>query len=323
MSEPGTDTAVVEQDDDFEVASSTAAIPAKQPAPAAAPEKADEPAKAETEDQKQAREASEAGSRLAKRRQSIQDEINVLVRTRGDHEREIRALEARKAAIQREIDGGKPAGEKSGGDKPSGPDWQKYKNLPGAPKEEDFETYGDFVFAVNDFITDQKLAARDDASRRDQAARANQERFAKHDERIEATRAQHADYDAVMESAKDIFVPPHVIDYFLESEHGAELAYYLAGHHDEARSIAALTPLKAIAALGKLEDKLNPESSRSETVTTGPVEAPVVTKARPPIKPVGGGAASVDGGPPGDDADLDTHAAYWDRKDREAARPKR
>lgn len=41
-------------------------------------------------------------------------------------------------------------------DKPTQSEWQRYKALPGAPKQDDFESYDDFTAAQTLFITDQR-----------------------------------------------------------------------------------------------------------------------------------------------------------------------
>jgi hypothetical protein len=61
----------------------------------------------------------------------------------------------------------------------------------------------------------------------------------------------------------------------VESDFGTDSAYYLAQHPDEAKAIAQLSPIRQIAAIGKLEAKVTQPAARKTT------EAP------PPITPAG------------------------------------
>lgn len=85
---------------------------------------------------------------------------------------------------------------------------------------------------------------------------------------------KYPDFEEVV-SESDAPVTQAMSQAIVESDVGADIAYYLAQHPDEAKAIATLSPVRQIAAIGRLEDKVSKPAPRKTT------EAP------PPIKPTG------------------------------------
>lgn len=85
---------------------------------------------------------------------------------------------------------------------------------------------------------------------------------------------KYADFEEVV-GESDAPITPQMSQAIIESEQGAEIAYYLAQHPDEAKAISQLSPIRQIAAIGRLEAK----------VSEPPPKA--VTQAPPPITPAG------------------------------------
>jgi hypothetical protein len=83
-------------------------------------------------------------------------------------------------------------------------------------------------------------------------------------------------------------LPPGVADALMQSDMGPELIYHLAGHLDQADSLAAMTPAAAMMELGKIH------SNMTATKNIEPSAAP------DPIQPLSsGGAMSAEPGPDG------------------------
>lgn len=146
-------------------------------------------------------------------------------------------------------------------------------------------------YAAKKAITDfQKTQA-------DERAQANR---VEHETKIrasaEAARKEFSDFDAVMESAKGTeadLVPQFVLNYIYESDHSALLAYHLAKNPEESQRIAKLTPIRGLAELGKLEDKLTAQPPK-EVIPEPKLEVvPERTGAPPPITPIATNASGT------------------------------
>ena len=115
---------------------------------------------------------------------------------------------------------------------------------------------------------------------RDAQQEASQKRFrevadAWNDRRAEFM-ADHPDFEDVAE-ADDLTITPTMSNAIWISEEGPAVAYYLGQHPEEAKRIAAMEPLQAIKAIGRIEAKVSREAPE-------PKIEPVKPK---PIRPVG------------------------------------
>lgn len=148
----------------------------------------------------------------------------------------------------------------------------------GEPRLDQFEDIESYVSAKAAWVADQRinstLTAREkaEAEARQQATqRTVAETWQK---RIAQATAELPDYDDVVGSSDIVFTDAATIAAIQESDIGPQIAYYLASNPDEADEIAQLSGTAAIRAIGRLEAKIE-----GKTVS--------VTKAPPPIKPVG------------------------------------
>jgi hypothetical protein len=160
----------------------------------------------------------------------------------------------------------------------------------GRPSQDDFESYEAFAEALVDWKLNERFtqveARQRDGIARDRAQRAQEEVVAAHTARIDSFRGEHADFDAVITKGKDLPLSRPMQDAVVNSESGPALMYYLCQNPEECDRIAGMHPVMALKEMGKLE-------ARVETASTGPVSsADSITKAPPPIKPVGGGATA-------------------------------
>ncbi len=171
---------------------------------------------------------------------------------------------------------------------------------PTAPKfgEKDGESWEQFEVRQAEHVTalvKYQLAAEREANekqrREAETAAENKKIEDAWNERIEAAKSNHSDYAEVAFS-KDLPISSVMDGFILDSEHGPEILYYLGGHLDEGKAIAAMPPYKAARALVKLEASLSGEAETPATKT--PVVAPITKAAKPatPFRPTN--AAPVD-----------------------------
>jgi len=161
------------------------------------------------------------------------------------------------------------------------------------PKEADFDTYEAFIEARADFrarraYREEREAERAaDAQRQQQTAQQQQRQAVM--ERIKAFEADHPDYADVVSNPELILTEPIAVT-LQEAEDGPALAYALAKDPARFKQIAAMSPVRAIKALGELSAELRQVQPKAE-----PVAPPKLPAAPPPPTPVRGAsvAASV------------------------------
>ena len=197
--------------------------------------------------------------------------------------RERKAAVERAEALQRELDALR--GTKSGdGTTPAKGDDE--------PKQEDFKTVGEYARAYVKWEvaqarkSDQAQVTQD---KQKQAIETVQQRFA---ERIAETAKAIPDYHEVVGEA-DWEVPHHMQAYFVDSENGVRLGYELAKNRAEFDRIAKLSPVRAIAELGKLEDKLFAKKAEVVPDKGATATSTQVSRAPAPIQPLEGKSTTV------------------------------
>lgn len=145
-----------------------------------------------------------------------------------------------------------------------------------------FADYND-IELYTEAVTEWKLEQREVAQRQQSVAQTYQQRE-------QAVRATHADYDEVMADFKDRYKhvnAPEVNQFLAESDLGAEMFYHLANNTTEVDRILAMNPLRRVAELGKLEAKLSAVGSADNKVVNK------VSKAPKPVTKEGGVAPTV------------------------------
>lgn len=129
---------------------------------------------------------------------------------------------------------------------------------------------------------ESKLKEAEGAKAKEAEAQANQQRNKETADAFEARKAkfveEHADYDDIVMN-DDIEISMPMAHAILNMDEGPDVAYYLGKNPDEAARIAKLNPLKAVAELGRIAQRL----------TTKP---PVITKPAP-INPLKTGSATA------------------------------
>lgn len=194
------------------------------------------------------------------------------------------------------------------------------------PKEEDFEAYRDFVKAQSRWEARQELRQQQQQWQ-SQAQAANNEQFhAQRDQqfaaRLQATIAADPTFlqtihpavkalrpSSTLEPGERVTAMHAVADALIDSEMPDALMRHWSEHFDDDfRRLLTLHPIQVIREVGKLEARLG-------TAPAGSVpRSPVLSQAKPPIKPVGSAPQASDAAP-GDDASFDDHLRYHNAKE--------
>jgi hypothetical protein len=154
----------------------------------------------------------------------------------------------------------------------------------GEPRIEQFESIEDYVSAKAAFVADQRIQhtlSTHERANAEQRAQAAQHQSAENwNKRVILATAEMPDFEDVVESSDISFRDPVVLEAIKESDIGPKIAYYLAMNPDEAATIAGLSGVSAIRAIGRLEAKILDGKA-------------TVTKTPPPIEPAGTKAKAV------------------------------
>jgi hypothetical protein len=147
------------------------------------------------------------------------------------------------------------------------------------PTIDKFDNFDEYVSAKAKWIAKQELEStlseREKAQAAAREAAARQQSVESWTKRVSAATAEMPDFEDVIASS-DVPMTDVMQQSIMESDIGPKLAYHLATHPEEAYKIAQLPPIRAVAALGRLEERLE---------TAKPATKP--TQAPPPVQPVG------------------------------------
>ena len=156
-----------------------------------------------------------------------------------------------------------------------------------APREEDFNgDWGKFIAASAAYeaakAVKDSLKADKNAANQSRVAELRSEVLADFEERAEEFKAKATDFDEVVSNyvQNGGKFSDAVRELVTESDLGPQLTYHLAKHQALANKINSLPPLQAAKEIARLEDTLSRPPKKQKT------------EARPPIPPLGGGAAA-------------------------------
>jgi len=173
---------------------------------------------------------------------------------------------------------------------------------PTAPQADAYATNEAFVQATAAHAARTAVQADKDATAAELAQ-------ATWDERQAVARTRYDDYDEAID-ALDTPLHPLFLQVMTQSPLGAEVAYHLATHPEDAARVDLRTvaPATALRELGKLEARL--EAAAADP-SPSPNPPPVVPKPRP-LTPVGPGGQGVDTRSP-DTLPYDEYTAWYKR----------
>ena len=156
------------------------------------------------------------------------------------------------------------------------------------PKQEDFATVQEYLDAAVTYNVEAKLKERERLSGEKAAADAAAALAAEHEKRFKAAAERIPDLEEVVGKA-DFNLRMPLYQYIRESETGPELAYHIAKNPDIAERLNRLSPIKALAELGKIEVAL----AKAPEAPKPAQSQPEVSKAPAPIKPLSGNSEPV------------------------------
>jgi hypothetical protein len=157
---------------------------------------------------------------------------------------------------------------------------------------------GEFQLKKYEEARDKYLLARFKEEQAEERAVADQAQKVKAFEaRLERAREKYPDFKEVV-GAADIAVPPYIQQYMVESDFGGDLGYFFAKNPAEFERISSLSPIKAIAAIGKLESQWEGKEIKAEPKTLAEIIPPQKPSAPAPITPLSGaGSPGVNSDP--------------------------
>lgn len=154
------------------------------------------------------------------------------------------------------------------------------------PNPDDFESPREYQKALTKHLIEKNEKTKVVQAKQLEIAQSREKQKSDWISKADVVREKHTDYDAAIESIKDIILPPVLVKELYASENGPELGYALAKNRKELERICALDPLAAVRALGKFEASL--AAPQKETTVT----KKITTAAPAPITPVGSKGAT-------------------------------
>ena len=292
----------------------TVETPDSPPDEVATPDAAVEASEAETAAPREATGEPEADSEAKKntkqrRRKDATAAVQVAIGKQREAERRAAEAEGRLAAMTAaRPDPATPA-------TPPQPDWARYKKMPGAPTVDQFEQYDDYTVALTTFVMDRRSQEQATLAAYDASHAAEQEadrlRDAGWQTRLQEARASDPTFDDHLNAETPMSMPMQHLT--MESPVGAELLQYLSAHQDESQRLSTLHPVEVYREMGKLEERLGAASEARGS-------APVVSHAKPPIKPLGSSPHTPDADAVTDEMSFDEHFRRMNATDRKHGR---
>lgn len=145
----------------------------------------------------------------------------------------------------------------------------------------DFDT-GKYMKALLKWDREQEKI-EESKQKQQEAAQKRQQTFK---EREQAFAAAHPDYEEVAK-AEHVPITKEMAEAIIESDDAPAIAYYLGQNLEEASAIAAMSPIAAARAIGRIEAKLSATTSVPAPITP----AKTVTRAPEPVTTLSGAPA--------------------------------
>ena len=274
-----------------------------KPKPDAAAPKEAEPEKSATSEEPGETPASDA----PKKAQGVQKRLDELTRQREDEKRARLQSEAqleRTLKLLEKAMEGKPAqaaATDDGDAEPAEPDVAKYTDQDAYNRD-----YRQFLRETAKWegrrTAKQTLKEERDAAQRRAQEDGHRRVSETYQARVAKAREKYQDYDAKVYSESVPFTRP-MTDAIVESEHGPDVAYFLADNPAEFDRISKLSPRGQVMELGYLTAQFR-QQAKAEPAK------PPVSQAPKPIRPLGGGSGSpAPGSPQGGEESMDAYAA--------------
>lgn len=156
------------------------------------------------------------------------------------------------------------------------------------PKEDDYQSFDEYQAALNAYHSLKAMDGREVERSNRELEALRQQREAREAARkqkvgemvrdqIAEGRERYADFDAIA-LADDAPLTESVVEIIAQSDAGADVAYYLGKHREEAVQIARMNPVEQARALGLIEGRLTRPQPKTQTDAPEPIR-PVRPKA--------------------------------------------
>lgn len=209
---------------------------------------------------------------------------------KGGFQRRIDKLNARVSAKEQETEYWKQQALKGASESTKAPkvETSKPAAADGKPKADAFDTHSEYVEALTDWKTEQKLNERDQRLERSKLQIEQEKVVKSYNDRVKIFSEKTEDFQEVLAEVDDIPISPAIREILLTSENGPELAYELAKNREEYVRVCKLPPLAAAREMGKIEARMSPKTSEGTKQ-----ETKKITQAPKPLEPVKAGKGSA------------------------------
>ena len=162
-----------------------------------------------------------------------------------------------------------------------------------APKQDDFDTYEEFLRADAEFVAMQKVAGlREELLAEVKAERAkaeaetkavsDREAAAAYMQKIDEAKTRLPDWaDVVEEKGGSLPMSPAMMDATRESDRPGDVLYYLAQHPERCAEINAMSPVRAIRAIGEIDMDTQPTATTDDPGLTAAAPRPAAASPQP------------------------------------------
>lgn len=199
------------------------------------------------------------------------------------------------------------------------PPYQPAASVAGEPQFEQFaneaDPYTTYMQAWARWDHARQIDERFARYQAEQAAKAQQQTF---EQRIQEGAQRFPDWQDALTSADTLGLQVSEVmkAAITSSPKAPDIVHFLATHPEECIQLAEesiQTPVAAATVMRRLLESHLMTAPAAPANGTGTASRPLVSSAKPPVKPVGSSPV-VGEAPPGDDATAAEHARYWNRK---------
>lgn len=160
------------------------------------------------------------------------------------------------------------------------------------PNYDDYEDVGQFHRDMAKWAMDSEKATRDEKDAAEKIATTEQERMANYNSGVEAAKEKHKDFVEIARRAGR-YGDDDMVKMVMSSDNAHDVVYHLGSNPEEAKAIAAMSPVDRARALGRLEAKFGGETTAKPT---GDPEQNEITNASAPAAELPGGGTDIEGG---------------------------
>ena len=153
----------------------------------------------------------------------------------------------------------------------------------------DFDSVEDFIEARETQLRAQLLQEVTTAAEAKTKATTVEQQYS---QKVQSVKKELEDWDDVMELAADEPTAPETVQFCMDSDIGPRIAYHLAKNPEFHDSLNAMSPVRRIAELGKLEERLTTKKTEPKPVTKAPAKLSNVSGGGSPVRLDPGAATS-------------------------------